>query len=181
MSNKEEWRPVPSLLNRYEVSTLGRFRALHISLTRSDGKPWAKAAMPIAVRPDRDGYPKANIEIRGKKISVRVHRLVAEVFVHRPITSSEMVVDHINRCRADNRAENLRWVTARQNRFNSGLSRRNKTGVRGVSFYKRSRKWRACITVGGRYVALGHFDTMSEAASARTAYEASLCGTEAAQ
>lgn len=71
-------------------------------------------------------------------------------------------LDHINRCRHDNRIENLREATISQQRGNSKLNSRNKLGVRGVCFYN------------GRYQAeirnkrIGRFKTLEEA---RSAYE----------
>lgn len=45
-----------------------------------------------------------------------IHRAVAELFVPNPENKPE--VDHINRNRYDNRAENLRWVTRKENANN---------------------------------------------------------------
>ena len=45
--------------------------------------------------------------------SVEVHRLVA--LTHIPNPDNKEQVDHINRVRHDNRVENLRWVTRKEN------------------------------------------------------------------
>lgn len=42
-----------------------------------------------------------------------IHRLVAMSFLPNPNNKPE--VDHINRNKADNRVENLRWVTTKEN------------------------------------------------------------------
>lgn len=72
-------------------------------------------------------------------------------------------VDHENQNRADNRFANLRLATNSENLFNRGRNRNNKSGFKGVSFWKKGRKWRATITVNRRQRALGYFATAEEA------------------
>jgi len=80
-------------------------------------------------------------------------------------------IDHINGVRDDNRIENLREVTARQNKRNARLDRRNKSGVSGVCFDTHNGVWVARITLTRRRVFLGAFDTLEAAAAARKAAE----------
>jgi hypothetical protein len=55
------------------------------------------------------------------------HRAVAELFIPNPDNKPE--VDHINRNKLDNRAENLRWVTHKEN-MNNPLTKMYNSEVR---------------------------------------------------
>lgn len=75
-------------------------------------------------------------------------------------------IDHINGNSIDNRIENLRDVTSKENSRNLSISSYNKTGVMGVNLTSRGR-FRARIIVHGKETALGCYSTLEEAAAAR--------------
>lgn len=63
----------------------------------------------------KGGYVRVKLNYGDRSKKVMVHRLVALAFVNNPDPEHKTQVDHINRNRADNRAENLQWVTAKEN------------------------------------------------------------------
>jgi hypothetical protein len=71
--------------------------------------------------------------------------------------------DHINGDRDDNRWPNLRLATHAQNLANSRKSKNNTSGLKGVSWDARKRKWFAQITVSRRHHFLGYFDDPTSA------------------
>ena len=73
-------------------------------------------------------------------------------------------VDHENRNRADDRWGNLRDATHAQNQMNSKTPKNNTSGIKGVSWHKATRSWRASISVDGRTRHLGHSRCRAEAA-----------------
>lgn len=109
----------------------------------------------------RFGYYQINIFGR----PYAVHRLI---FLYMKGRFPTHDVDHINGNRMDNRWVNLREVTRRENMMNVGIRSNNTTGVTGVSRRKDTGKYAAYVDVMGRRVRLGNFDTLSEAAEART-------------
>ena len=76
-------------------------------------------------------------------------------------------IDHINGIRADNSIANLRVVTPQENSRNRTMNRDNTSGVCGVSWFKRLKKWKVQIKVDGRMIHLGLFDSIEDAAAAR--------------
>jgi len=78
-------------------------------------------------------------------------------------------IDHINGKRADNRWANLRNVSHAENGRNQRLARNNTTGVNGVSFHRKRKRFVASIRAGGTTKWVGEFKTLEEAADARAA------------
>lgn len=63
---------------------------------------------------DKDGYHHVLMNIDGKRVYRRVHKLVAQAFHGDPPTSKHQV-NHINGVRTDNRPDNLNYLTSREN------------------------------------------------------------------
>lgn len=92
------------------------------------------------------------------------HRLVW-LYAHGELPSGH--VDHINGIKTDNRIVNLRHVSCSENQHNqTRLSANNRSGFKGVSFYKPNGKWRAQIGLRGKRLYLGQYNTAEEAYSA---------------
>ena len=97
------------------------------------------------------------VGINGKLYST--HRLIF-LFHHGFLPK---VIDHIDGNTRNNKIENLREATANQNLANSKINKNNKSGVKGVSFVKTSKKWLAKIVVNKKYIYLGTYDDLNEA------------------
>lgn len=99
------------------------------------------------------------------------HRVVWTLHHGAPPTGE---IDHINHDRYDNRIENLRVVSDRDNARNQSLRRTNSSGVVGVSRHRLTGKWAAYISTGSRIRHLGLFDRKEDAIAARKAAEVAL-------
>ena len=75
--------------------------------------------------------------------------------------------DHKDRNALNNRRENLRPATKNENARNLSLSKRNTSGVIGVSYYKQGDKWRAYIECDGEFISIGYYFDKDEAIKAR--------------
>ena len=67
---------------------------------------------------NRRGYKSCVLYKDGLKKTFMVHRLVAMTFIPNP--DNKPTIDHINRIKTDNRVENLRWATWKENDDNRG-------------------------------------------------------------
>lgn len=67
----------------------------------------------LAPRFDKDGYQDITFSINKARKTIRVHRLVAEVYLRN--YKGYPVVNHKNGIKSDNRADNLEWCTVSQN------------------------------------------------------------------
>ena len=93
----------------------------------------------------------------------------------------DQYVDHKNRKRYDNRKNNLRCCSYAENNRNRGLRSTNSSGVIGVSFDKRRKKWTASITFNSRKIFIGRFENKEDAIMARLKKEIELFGEFAPQ
>lgn len=81
-------------------------------------------------------------------------------YLHRVILDApkDMYVDHINGNTLDNRKNNLRICTNRENVSNrTKLGTNNTSGILGVRFDNRRNKWYADIQYKGKCMFLGYF------------------------
>lgn len=106
--------------------------------------------------------------IRINNIRYRAHRLAwLCVYGHFPINE----IDHINGVRSDNRIENLRDVTRKENKKNVGKYKTNTSGVNGVRWYEPLSKWHAQIQIDNHKIHLGYFENLKDAIAARKSAE----------
>lgn len=102
------------------------------------------------------GYSRITID----GLNYQAHRL-AWFHVHGEWPAVE--IDHINGVRDDNRLSNLRLADRFINTQNVSIRSDSRSGFMGVSFYKRTGKWKAQIKALGRTLGLGYFSTPEEA------------------
>ncbi len=101
--SNEEWRRAPGF-DGYAISNCGRFARILNSGMRSIRYSGIH----------KSGYRYCFPYVDGKKISAKVHRLVALAFIGDP-PAEKPQVNHINGIRNDCRVENLEWMSNREN------------------------------------------------------------------
>lgn len=105
---EETWKSVVGYEGLYEISSHGRVRSNHESQRRTS--PFLKDA-------NIRGYRMVML-CKGdgsKPKSALIHRLVALAFLGEPPTVKRPTVNHKNMDKADNRVENLEWLSHADN------------------------------------------------------------------
>ncbi len=103
------------------------------------------------------GYCYIPLKVNGKHTTTSIHRFIMQ-------TPKDMVTDHINGNKLDNRRENLRICNQQENARNADKKSRNTSGYKGVFFHKRDKRWFTQICLNGKMVWGGGFKTKEEAA-----------------
>lgn len=86
------------------------------------------------------------------------------------------MIDHINGIKDANWWLNLREANNSENIRNSGLYSTNTSGVKGVSWLKKSKRWQATIGLNGKNKNLGLFINFEDAVKMRVSTEIKLFG-----
>lgn len=102
----EIWKKIEGY-PKYLVSNLGRVRGSQGGI--------------LTAHKSANGYLKVALSKNSKNKGFTVHRLVLAAFVGP--CPAEHECDHINSIRTDNRLENLRWLTCKENRRLASLKK----------------------------------------------------------
>lgn len=108
--------------------------------------------------------PEGYGRIRVDGVTKYAHRIAWES-QYGPIPKG-LMIDHQCRVRHCVNPAHLKVVSNKQNAENAGISARNKSGFRGVSWYPRYGKWVGRVKHFGRLINVGYFDTVGEANAA---------------
>lgn len=173
---RECWKPIEGYGGMYEVSNYGRVRSN--DRTRLEMNAYGKMSprtdkgRELALGDNGNGYKYVSIRQGGKRKNHYVHRLVAEAFCHKEPGAT--VINHKDRNRANNRADNLEWCTQRENvsysaehmRHPKRNCRKTNTGEKYISIISRHGNMRYRVYIKRLNVCRTFF-TLKEAVSYR--------------
>tara|TARA_R110000737_G_C14550473_1_gene480567 strand:- start:503 stop:1012 length:510 start_codon:yes stop_codon:yes gene_type:complete len=151
-NKKEEYRSIKDYPD-YQVSNKGNVKSF-------------KAGKERILKPGvtKGGYLAINLCKDKKSITKKIHKLVSIAFLGHIPSGMDLVINHINHTKDDNRVENLEIVTSRENTNKKHLKSSSK--YTGVCWNKRDKKWQSNITINGSQKHLGLFIDELEASKA---------------
>jgi HNH endonuclease/NUMOD4 motif len=125
----EEWKPIPGYDALYDASSFGRIRS-HDRFVRDryGGENHLKRGQLRKLTNQRDGYQTVPLSKEGRTSTKFVHHLILEAFAGpRP---DGYVACHNDGDRANNRIDNLRWDTPRNNNLDAVLHGTNRQAAK---------------------------------------------------
>ena len=122
---EEIWKPVEGFEDLYQVSTWGRIKSLSNNKNRKEK----------ILKPQKDGWGYLHVVLskNGKMKTYKVHRLVIETFMGKPLNEVYYFVNHRDENKSNNKLENLEYCTHKYNdKYGTRIERVSKSHSKPV-------------------------------------------------
>lgn len=126
----EKWKSVKGYEGYYEVSNLGQVRSVDRLLPHNRGESRLQPGKLLKGEVTYQGYKRVRLSKFSKTKKFNVHRLVAEAFIGG--YPSGKVINHIDENKANNKVENLEYITQKEN-INHGSSMKRRAASQSIS------------------------------------------------
>lgn len=154
------WQPIKNYEGLYEISQSGEVRSLdRIVLKGKYQVPSKISGCVLKPSKNKAGYLSVNLSKEGIIKSFDVHYLMAETFMNHKRSGLEIVIDHIDNNKNNNRLSNLQLIS---HRYNNQKDKINKTGFLGIKKTNCNR-YESKLRINTKMVHLGNFNTPEKA------------------
>jgi len=129
----ELWKYIDNYEERYAVSTHGRVKSFYYKANKRE--------VPLILKSQENPEGRLQVSLSGGKKRYSIHVLVGKAFIPNP--ENKPTLDHIDRNPKNNYVKNLRYATYSEQQRN--VNCRSNTGVLGVIWLEKSKRYRAAI------------------------------------
>jgi hypothetical protein len=126
-------------------------------LLKKDGSVWItpEIRFPEFFKFDRNGESNGYLYARCNERDIAVHRLMGRTWVKNPLPHHFDRIDHRNRIKTDNSADNLLFVNAHLNAI-------NRENTRCTQFCHKKKLWKTAIMNKGQIIEVGYYKLFCE-------------------
>jgi len=162
-SKKEIFYDIPNYEGYYQISNLFRVKSLERECNHYlSGKRMVKERI-LKQNKTKEGYSVLRLHKDGFKKTFYIHQLVAMAFLNHNPNRHDLVVDHVNNDKNDNRPENLQLISNRENSSKNRKGVSKYTGVFLRKGTKGTKRWFSSININRKIKYLGSFEFEFEA------------------
>lgn len=112
----EQWVEIKGYEGYYMVSNLGNVKSLTRTIVRCNGVTGVRRGKSLNIHYNkRVNMYEVHLYKNNKRRCVKIHRLVAENFIHNDDPVNKTTVNHLDGDRSNNSSSNLEWTTQSQN------------------------------------------------------------------
>lgn len=158
---KEIFKDIPGFEGFYQVSNYGKVKSLN---RKRNGVGFNVGEIKERIlKPGLGGHGYYSVQLYKKSSSrsYKISVLVAMTFLNHNPFKSNLIVDHINNIKTDDRVINLQLISKRLNNSKDKNSETKHTGV-----YKSLKKFRARAKVNNKMINIGTFESKELASEA---------------
>lgn len=148
----EWWKPVVDYEDYYEVSSLGKVRSFD-RIVKGNWGHHIKRKRQIIKSRNSQGYKAVNLNKEGVEKTIRIHVLQMNTFFGK----SELITNHKDFNRSNNRITNLERCTQRQNVNHYFNTTKTNSGHRCILYNHSRKRWYMVIRVLGKRIKFGYF------------------------
>lgn len=114
----------------------------------------------LNTNPSEKDYSSINLSKFNKRITARVHVLVARAFLNHKYYGREFIVDHKNNIKKDNRSVNLQVISVQQNTSKDKISN---SGHTNINYRKNTDNYVVYCTKKGKRLYIGSYKKLEDA------------------
>ena len=138
MEEVEIWKDIEGYQGLYQVSNWGNVKSLDRYVRGNSNSKMFKKGTLLKFSSDKDGYLTVGLHKDKKHKLMKIHRLVALVFIPNP--ENLPCINHKNEIKTDNRVENLEWCTYQYNATYNEIHIKRGKKLKGRKFSEEHKK-----------------------------------------
>lgn len=162
----EQFKDIIGYYGYYQISNYGNVKSLDRLAKHSEGNLRKVKGKTLKLNTNTKGYYTVNLNKEGSYKTRTIHQLVAESFLDHIPCGYNLVIDHIDNNKLNNRVDNLQLISNREN-SSKDRNKFNKTSKYvGVIWHKHNKKWAASIRINKKRKYIGYFKIEEDAYNA---------------